>query len=814
MKKIRFTEHVLPHLVAVGIFLVITVFFFKPVFFDHKTLEQHDIQQWEGSSKSLRDYRAQSGEEGLWAESMFSGMPAYLINVEWGNKPVSYLKKVVALSLPHPYANIYLAFISYYILLLCFGIRPYLAIAGAIAFGLSTYMIIGLSAGHNARIGAIAFMPMVLGGIHLAFRGRLILALGLTTAALALHLRENHLQITYYLAMIAGVYGIIRLVEAVREKRTGDWLRSAGILVVAAVIAVASFIGPLWSITEYSQSTIRGKSELKSARLSNQENNGLTKTYAFEYSNGILEPLTLVVPNFYGGTSANYLVQDRESETYKALVRSGNEEMANQLAGYTSAYWGPQSYSSPYYAGAIIFFLFGMGIAFAQKKYVWWLVPLTILGIMMSWGNYFSGFNYALFDYLPGYSKFRSVTFALIIPLVAMPLLGMLGLEKLWQDGLTKEKKKTLLIVLASTGGLCLFLFLFPGVLDFIRDAERQLPSWFTSALAEDRKGLLRSDAFRSLMFIVSAFVVIYFDLLKKFSPLAVYAFFIIMMIGDLGSVNGRYLSEEKYRRTRSSSITNPTAADQQILKDKSYYRVYNLQNPFNEARTSYFHHSVGGYHGAKLRRYQDLIDSCLVRETSQFIEDAQAGVLNFPQYGILNMLNTKYLVYGEESGNIFVNPSANGSAWFVREVIPVTTAAEELQQVCAINTKRTAVIDVSNFKTDVKPVDSTGTITLVEHKPNYLKYESIAAAPGLGVFSEIYYEDGWKATIDGKEASILRANYVLRALEMPAGKHTVEFHFEPEAYTTGNQVTMAGSWLVILVLLGSIGISLRKEKE
>jgi hypothetical protein len=812
MKRIRFVEDVLPHLIAVGVFLVATIIFFKPVFLDNRTLVQPDIQQWEGSAKELRDFRNETGEEGLWAGTMFSGMPAYLINVEWGNTPVLVLKQVLSFFLPHPVSNIYLAFLSYYILLLCFKVRPYLAIAGALAFGLSTYMMIGLSAGHNARIGAIAFMPMVVGGVHLLFRGKFILGLGVTTAALALHLRENHLQISYYMAMILGVYAVIQFIEAVREKRIPVFFKSAGMAVVAAVIAVGTFLGPLWAITEYTNYSIRGKSELQITTLPKEETAALNRTYAFTYSNGILEPITLFIPNFYGGTSANFLVSDRDSETYNALVRIGNQETANQLANYTGAYWGPQSFSSPYYGGAIVFFAFVLGIAFAPKKYVWWLVSLSVFGVMLSWGRFFPSFNYFLFDYLPVYNKFRSMTFALIIPLFCMPLLGFIGLEQIWSRNHDKDTRKRLWIVLAGSAGLCLLIIILGSTMSFLRQEEQQLPAWFTNALADDRQSLLNSDAIRSMMFMVAVFVLIFFQVHKKFSPAAVYAFIIIMMYADLVSVNKRYQREENYRRSRASAIAM-TEADQEILKDKSNYRVYNIQDPFNDARTSYFHQSIGGYHGAKMRRYQDLIDSCIMRETNRLFQDAQTGALQFEAYPVLNMLNVKYIVYGAQRNNIFANPEANGSAWFVSQVRKVDNPTEELDAVCKADSKTQAIIDQSKFPLTDEPISSDGTIRLTERKPNQIRYESSNAGKGVAVFSEIFYEKGWRAFIDNAEVPIIRANYVLRALQVPAGNHSIEFRFEPKAYYTGNSVTAASSWLMILILLGSLGYSLRRQE-
>ena len=812
MKKISFVNDVLPHGIAVGIFLIVTVFFFNPAFFENKVLDQSDITQWEGSSKSMRDYRAKTGEEALWSETMFSGMPGYLVNVKWGNVVVGYLKNVMALNLPHPICNIYLAFLCYYIMLLAFGIRPYLAIGGAIAFGLSSYMIIGLSVGHSARIGAIAFMPLIMAGIHLAFTGRRVLAFGLTAAAMSLHFRENHLQMTYYLMLIVAVYGIAQFVVFFREKRVVDYLKNLGVLLPAVVIAVGTFFGPMWAITEYTQYS-RGTSELDSPTNA-KKSSGLDKSVVFQHNYAILEPFTLLIPNFYGGSSQNLLVQDRESNVFKALANSGKEETFNQLAYYSSAYWGPQT-PMPYYAGAIIVFLFAVGIAFADKQYVWWVVPICVLAIMMSWGINFESFNYFIFDHLPGYNKFRSVTFTVVMVIFCLPLLGLLGVERFMAQGATKANKRKLLIALGATGGLCLIFLFFAGILSFIRDGEEQLPPWFLNALTDDRKGLLRGDAFRSLCFIVFTFVLLYLEVWKKITPVAFYAALAFMITMDLAIVDNRYFTKENYKRKREAAVFPVTEADQEILKDKDYYRVYNLQDDhWLEARTSYYHNSAGGYHAVKLRRYQDLYDSCLFRQTNGLIRNIQAGKLDFSEFGVINMLNIKYLVFGPARNNFIPNPTANGNGWFVKKVITVKSPTEELKAVCELDTRSEAVINDAQFNTSAVQYDSTSSVALVEHSPKRLKYETQSSTDGLAVFSEIYYPKGWYATIDGKDVPILRVNYVLRALMVPAGKHTVEFTFAPPAYVAGNIVTTIFSWLAILVLLGSIGWSLKKESN
>lgn len=811
MKKISFSKDVLPHALAIGVFLIVTLFFFNPIFFDNKKLDQSDITQWEGSSKAMRDYRAETGEEPLWTPSMFSGMPGYLVNVKWSNQAVDILKGILSLNLPHPVCNIFLALVSYYIMLLAFGVRPYLAIGGALAFGLTSHLIIGLGVGHNSRIGAIAFMPLVMAGVHLVFSNKKILGVAVTTAGLALHFRENHVQMTYYLLMILVVYGIVQLVVFVRAKRTSEFFASLGWLVPAGIIAVGTFLGPMWAVQEYSTYS-RGKSELTSPTT--EESGGLDRSYAFRYNYAIDEPMTLLIPNYYGGTSRNLFVQDRESETYKVLAQQSDEQLVNQLAYYSGAYWGPTT-TSPYYAGAIIVFLFVIGIMFADKKYVWWLVPICILATMMSWGSNFPAFNYFIFDYLPGYNKFRSVTFTVIMILFCMPLLGCMGVEKIITDGLTKATKKKILTAFGIVGGICLFLLLFGGMLSFVRDGEvEMLPPWFVNALADDRKGLLRSDAFRSLIFIGLAFVTLYFELWNKLSPIIFYTLFTAIILIDIVAVDVRYFTKDQYKRKRESVPFVATPADQEILKDKSYYRVLNLdpQSILLEARTSYFHNSIGGYHAVKLRRYQDLFDSCLFNEINEFRQDASTGGVDFTKYGIMNMLNAKYLVYGGSADNVIPNPGTLGNAWFVSDVTTVKSPTEELQRVCSIDPRQTAVIDGSKFTVPNFSFDSAATLTLLEQNPNYLKYESQSQENGFAVFSEIYYPKGWIAHIDGKEVDIVRANYVLRALSIPAGKHTIEFSFKPDAYVVGNKVTMISSWMMMLMVVGCVVWELRRS--
>ncbi|PGH39316.1 MAG: hypothetical protein CRN43_09840, partial [Candidatus Nephrothrix sp. EaCA] len=557
--------------------------------------------------------------------------------------------------------------LGYYILLLAFRVRPSLAVAGALAFGFSTYLIVGVAAGHNARIGAIAFMPWVMAGIHLAFTGKRLLGAGLAALALALQLRENHLQITYYLLLIVAVYGLVYFVCAFFDKKLANFFKSTGALLAAVLLAAGTFFGQFWSISEYGPYSIRGASEI----VKTQEAKGLSKNYAFEYSNGIAEPLTLLIPRLFGGASGNYLAQNPDSRTYKALLASGGEE-ANQLAQYTSAYWGPQSLTAPYYAGAMLCFLFLGGLFFAPRRLAYWLFTVTFLGIVVSWGSHFSMVNYFLFDHFPGFNKFRSVTFAIIMPLFAIPLLGLIGLENLFQKGLTKETRRKLIYSFIAAGGLCALLLLIAGYLPLLRRGEENLPEWLTDAMRYDRASLLRGDAMRSLAFIAAAFGLILFHIRRRMPEMVFGAIFATLAAADVLGVSRRDFGENNYRPKRENSFTAPTPADEAILRDKSNFRVLSLQGTFNDARTSYFHRSLGGYHGAKLRRYQDLYDSAITPDIKNLIQQAQASALNFNSLHVLNMLNAKYIVYGDRANEMLINPSTNGNAWFVREAVHV----------------------------------------------------------------------------------------------------------------------------------------------
>ncbi|MEL6559147.1 MAG: YfhO family protein [Bacteroidota bacterium] len=807
MKKIDFRKDILPHIVAVGIFLIVVLIFFQPQLTKNRAISQHDVFQGRASGQELVDYRNETGEEGLWANSMFSGMPGYLINVNYNDTVLTLIYRTLSVGMPTPANYLFISFLCYYIMLLCFGVRPFLAMGGALMFGMTSFNTISFIAGHNSKVHAIAYMPLVIAGIRLTFQKKYLLGFALTAIALALEIKANHLQITYYLLLITVAYGIAEQFHHIAKKKTPEFFKAIGILTIAAILAVSANLGRLWTVYEYGKSSIRGKSEL-TVKNSNEDKAGLDKEYAFRYSNGIFEPLVMFIPNILGGSSQQQL--DSDSNLGKAL--SANRiprQQINQQLQSVPTYWGSQPLTAPYYLGAISFFLFAIGIAFADKKYVFWLVGIALFGVMLSWGKNFSGINYFLFDYLPGYNKFRSVTFAIIIPMFAIPLLGMLGLNTLLDKEFDKDVRKKFLIAFGATGGFALLLVLIAGFLNYSGSVDAQLgnlPDWFIAALKNDRKSLLRADAFRTFIFITLTALLIWLYFRKTISTLVMSAAIVALIGLDSGLVSKRFLNKDSFVRDPYGQFHRKTEADNYILsQNNNYQRVLYLLNPFNEARPSYHHHSIGGYHGAKLRRYQDVISYGLNDEIQEAIASLRAGTNDFSDLGIINMLNTGYFLAGNEKNAVIRNFNANGNAWFVSDVITVENPDQEIEKINEINTKTTAVIDASKFDVKQTNFSGQGSVTLVEKKPSYLKYESNNSTDGLIVFSEIYYKNGWEAYIDGNQVDILRANYVLRALMTSAGQHTIEFKFNPRPYYAGTAISSIVGYLLLLIFAGSI---------
>lgn len=804
-------KKILPHIIAVAVFLILNVVMYWPLLMENKSLNQNDILQGAGANQEIVDFRAETGEEALWTNSMFSGMPAYLINVKWSGELTVYLQKALSLWLPSPASQTFVAMLAFYMLLLVFKVNPYLAIGGGIAYGLNTFFLISVEAGHIWKVSAISWMPAVLAGIILAFRKQYLWGFILTAVAMALEIRSNHLQITYYLLLVVLLFGIFQLISAIKNKTLPDFAKAIGVLSIAVLLGVGANIGKIWTAYEYGKYSIRGAAELST----NQESSGgLDRDYAFAWSNGIWEPFTFLVPSFFGGAS------QEEVSMNSALA----EGLKNQGAGSgqvksfvksVPTYWGDQPFTSgPYYMGAIIIFLFVLGILLVEGKIKWWLISASILGIILSWGKNFEFFNYFMFDYFPGYNKFRAVSMTVAIPFLCMPLLGFLSVKALSETDWEKGKKQ-LLIAIGISAGLCLVFVLASFMMRFRGAVDAQLgdQAWLVDLIREQRASMFRTDAFRSFFFIILGGGILYFWQAGKIKEGMAIVLFSAALLIDFVPVAKRYLNDDNFQKDVTANFFNKSEADSRILQDDGHYRVLNLQNPFNEAKTSYYHASIGGYHGAKMRRYQDLIEYHLQSEMQAMIENLRSGSTDLSDFGVINMLNTKYIKFGEQAGQVIPNENNYGNAWFVNTVQTVNNPDEEIEALSAINPKQTAVVNTNKFTLN-QSTFSVGDISLKSYSPNELVYESNNQQAGFAVFSEIYFPKGWKAYIDGTETEIKQANYVLRALEIPAGQHEIRFEFKPKSYYNGNNIMMISSIILIVLLIVGVGYSLFIKKQ
>lgn len=795
MDKSSFFSKALPHVIAVIIFLAISIFMYRPILFEGKIMDQNDINQGKGAAKELVDYRESTGEQALWTNSMFGGMPTYLTGLQWsGAMTLNTIQKVMLLGLPRPVGENFLAFLTFYIMLLVFGIRPYLALSGAICFGLSTFFVISIQAGHMWKIRAIAYMPIVIAGIKLIFDRKLLAGFILTTLSLALEINANHPQITYYLFLLLLFYGLSELILALRSKQSQEFLKLFGIMSVAAILALGCNFGKLWATYEYGQYSIRGASEL--TQTTGESKEGLERDYVFRWSNGKWETMMLFVPHVYGGASGVY---GGDNSEVRELLRKNNvpANEINQIERVYLGYWGElPGTAGPAYAGAVVVFLFILSLFVLDARYKYWMTAVVVFSIILSWGSNFPSFNNLMYDLFPAYNKFRAVTMVIVLALLLMPLMGMLGLEKFIQQGWDKENKKQLFIASGITIGLALLILIITNP-PYVEGIQKSI----ADAIENDRNSIIKKDVFRTILYVFLAFGGIYLLMNKKISQQVFYFLISLIVLLDLGLVDSRYLNDSVYRAPQESNFLEETPADSKILEDKSLgYRVLNLQDPFNEARTSYFHHSLGGYHGAKIRRYQDLISNHLVPEMQQIIKDQKLTKSNT---NVISMLNAKYILAGFQANAVIPNPSTNGSAWFVSDIKKVESPDEELGLLNKVDLTQTAVVDESKFRIEKSIFNDTdGEIDLVDYTPNKLTYKASVTEEAFAVFSEIYYPKGWKAYIDGEEVEILRANYILRALQVPPGEHSITFLFEPKVYFIGNKVMLVSS-LILLLLIG-----------
>ena len=789
-------KEILYHFLSIVLFLSITVYLFNPIFFEDKIVNQHDIEQWKGSSKEVKDFRDKTGDEPLWTNSMFSGMPAYLIDVKWDNNLILGIHKIVSLGIPHPINYIFISFISFYIMLLVFKVRIPLSIIGSIIFTLSSYMIIGILAGHNARIGSIAFIPLILAGVHLGLTRNIKIGFLITMTSLALQIRVNHLQITYYTLLILLIYGISFLIYSYKENNLKRDLINIGILSVAALISIGTFFGELWSIAEYSKYSIRGPSEIQT------NEKGLSKDYAFQYSNGIFEPLTLVIPNILGGPSQQEL--NINSNLGKAFLNNniGRLQTKEQLKNIPT-YWGNQPFTAPYYASALSLFFILLGLFILNSKEKIWLIILTSLGIILSWGNNFEILNSFLFEYFPGYNKFRSVTFVIIISIFSIVLMGMISLEKLLLKPTEKNiglfKKSVLL-----TGLFFILILIISNFLSYsgaVDENLKNLPNWFINNLIADRKDMLIYDTIRNLIFVLIFTGCIYLHLIGKLKSTFLMLALIFLSIIDMNLINNRFIKQNSFMRKNKENFIL-TEADKKILNNNlSKERVLNLQNPFNEATTSYHHQSVGGYHGAKLRRYQDLIEFGISNEINDIIKTIQNRSNDFSKLNVINMLNVGYFKFNNTSNGVIKNNFQFGKAWYVSKLEKVKNPKEEIEKLRNQNLKNTAIVDNSKFPNLKNQYNSDGTIITESYKPYHMIYKTSNFESSFLVFSEIFYPKGWEVYVNNKPSNFVRVNYILRGLEIPAGENTIEIKFKPNSYVYGNLITKYSSLILILLI-------------
>jgi hypothetical protein len=693
-----------------------------------------------------------------------------------------------------------------------FGINPWLSIVGALAFGFSSYNFIIIAAGHNTKAIAIGYMAPLIAGIYHALKKDLWKGSVIFALFLALQIYSNHLQITYYTLLTILVFGLVELWFAFREQKIADFLKRSAIIVAFAILAIAANAERLWTTYEYGKYSMRGKSDLTHDK--GNQTSGLDKDYATGWSYGIDETLTLFIPNFKGGSSMGGFSED--SETAKVL-KGNNVPNASKLVKQLPGYWGTQpGTSGPVYAGAIVVFLFVLGLFLVNGPVRIWIIAATILSLMLSWGRNFMPLTDFFLDHFPGYNKFRTVSMILVIASFTIPIMAMFGLQEILNGKIDSRKwKKALTWSVGITAGLSLLFVLIPGLSgSFISASDSRMPEWIRESLSTDRKTLLREDALRSVIFIILSAGALWAFVAKKIKINSLLILLSALILIDLWTVDRRYLNNDNFVPEREAKIPyKATPADQEILKDKDPdFRVLNLTvDVFNESSTSYFHKSIGGYHGAKMRRYQELIDFHIGREMQQIAKNlgeikSMDGIDSiFTGMTALNMLNTKYVIIDPNSAPL-QNNHALGSAWLIDKFTLVENADQEIAAIGTINPEKEIVVNKkfsTEFEGESFANDSTAIISLKLYSPNKLVYHFTGTGNKIAVFSEIYYPKGWNAYIDSKPVTYFQANYLLRAMVLKGGDYDIEFRFEPQSYFTGKKIAFAGSFLLFILLAG-----------
>jgi len=826
MNKIDWKK-VLPHVIAIGIFLVVAFIYCKPAL-QGKVLQQSDITQWKAMSKDIYDYKEKFGHAPLWTNSMFSGMPGYLIAGETNNDVPYYWSELLSLFLGKPFQFFFLACVCFYFLTQVLRVKSWIGIIGALAYAYATYNVVIVSVGHDTKMLSIALLPGLVGSLILTYERQYLWGAAFTALFAGALISQNHYQIAYYGMIVCFAMTIGYIVGWVKA---GEFKH----LVIASVVTLLSGLTGVFSNAvvilpnyEYTNQTIRGGSALADGN-SNVGKEGLSKSYAFSYSMNIAEPLVLMAPHIYGGSINPAELPTEDSKAVEALQEM-NPQVAQQLQGAIAAYWGEAHTSGPPYAGVVICFLAIVGFVVLDGKHKWWILATIALTVMMSWGGFFESFNNFLFRYLPMYNKFRAPGMIIIVPTLLVGMMAVMSLQKIlfgFDDKklLMAQLKKGLMV----TGGVFVVLLLayfglgYRGAGDTAMMQQiQQIPdaatkSTFETAasslingLVEDRKRIFFGDILKALFYVAICGGAIWLYAKNTFKAGVALAVIGVLSFIDIMSVNVKYLNADNYlEKEENDASFVPTAADLAIMKDTSTYRVFNVVGDnvpvaFNHgALPSYFHNSIGGYHPAKLSIYQDLIEKQLY---------------NFPRsMNVVNMLNTKYIIYGDpKNPQIQQNPDALGPVWFVKNVQFVQTPQQEMSALDNLNTRDTAVAQqaFANILKGAGNADSTANIKLINNNHDVVTYQSNTATPQVAVFSEVYYDKGWNAYLDGNKVPFAKVNYVLRGMTVAAGQHTIVFKFEPASYYLGRTITTICSVLTILLLLGAIGTEIKNTNK
>ncbi|MGM5471188.1 YfhO family protein [Flavobacteriaceae bacterium LMO-SS05] len=800
-------KKILPHLLIFLSFIIVSLAYFNPVL-KGKSIFQSDIMHYIGMSKQQSDFRAQTGEESYWTNSAFGGMPTYQLGAKYPNNYIKKLDSTLRF-LPRPADYLFLYFIGFYILLLVLKVDYKLAALGALAFGFSTYLIIILGVGHNSKAHAIAYMPLVLSGILLTLRQKYVFGFLLTAVAMALEISTNHFQMTYYLMLLVLVLGVVFLIDAYKKKGLYSYFKSIGILCVAVILSIGLNATNILATQDYVKHSTRGTSEITIHPDGSPKtlSTGLDKDYITEYSYGMLETFNLFIPRFLGGGS--YEDVGKESASYDYFLGLGASPV--QALGQTKqipTYWGEQPIvEAPAYIGAVVLFLFVLALFLVKGRLKWWLTGAVILSLLLSYGKNLAFLTDFFIDYVPLYNKFRAVSSIQVILELCIPVLAILGLQRFFNSEEQDEVKlKSLKKATLVAGGLALLFLLFKNSLfDFVGANDgyyrQNYGQDFINAVVEDRKAIFGQDTLRTLILVVLSAGTLFMFLKKKLSQNLVVVVVSVLILFDLVGVDRRYVNNDNF--VSSIKVNKPyqaNTADLEILKDPSYFRVFDISSEGSRApaKAAYFHNSLNGYHAAKLERFNELYDFYISKNN----------------INVLNMFNTKYIIADDDKGNVFpyLNTDANGNAWFVTELEHVENANKEILAIDSLETKIKAVTTSGVLVNKTFEVDSTASIQLTEYKPNYLKYESTNSKDGFAVFSEMYYEAGWISSIDGKATPHYKVNYALRGMEIPKGNHTIEFKFEPQVIKTGSRIALASSILLGLLILGGLFYEFKKK--